>query len=515
MSRRKRRAIHTLNLRRGRFRRSHRRRFGVHSAFGCAPMRMHVLYYPHLQQRQVAGMMTSRTKFWTLGACLALLACGVVILSSRQRLVRPWVATGELSGKLSSQKETFVARDRLSPSGAPEIDAQSVLQALERQSQAVSSFRVRQTRHYMGANASSPPIRSLIVGARPNQLVMRYENWAGALAFAADGTRFRLCNETDLDAGRPEDQKRFVSGTGPDSFDSFLRYASQLSTAPPTHAYPEIELMAVLPFTDNLAEFLSSRGWGTVKWLETVELDGQLTEHLECSGRVCRQKAAASARNSESSNPSDSDLDLEPEESKLHLWIDAEGPALLRKASLGDFAMTYTDWVLDPHLPDHTFELPNDLGYEEIAFDFPEGGSMLGRPAPELALTSLNGQRFQLSDLQGSVVVLDFWATWCGPCMRELPIVAEIVEEFSEQGVRLLAVTNETDIAKIKATLTKLNVNVEAAVDHDDKSSAFGVVAIPHLVVIDRRGDIRAVHIGLTSGLEEDLRKELGVLAEQ
>lgn len=458
--------------------------------------------------------MPSPMKRWTIVACLAVLVCcGMILLYSGRPSANPLIAIGQLSGKLPSQLQTSITRDPLQPSGDAEGDARSVLHAAQTQSQAVGSFRVRQTRHYTGAFASHGPIKSLIVGEKPNRLVVRYENWSGALAFVSDGESFRVCSENDLDRSRPASQKRYVSGTAPDNFDSFLRYAGQVSISPPTHAYPELELMAVLPFTKDMIEFLSSRGWGTVKWVETVELDGQSTEHLVCSGRVCRQKAAAVAESSGSAKPADSDS--EPEEGKLHLWLDAEGPALLRKASLGDFAMTYTDWVLDPRLPARTFELPHDLGYEEITFDFPEGGSMVGRPAPELQMTTLSGERFQLSDLRGSVVVLDFWATWCGPCMKELPIVAEIVDDFSERGVRLLAVTNETDVTKVQASLQKLNVDIEAAVDVDDKSSTFGVVAIPHLVVIDRQGDIQAVHIGLTSGLEEALRQELERLTEQ
>lgn len=457
--------------------------------------------------------MPSRTRRWVIVACLFLLVGGGVILSPGSPSSRPLIAIGQLSGELPSEWDADIHREPFNPSGDAEGDALTILQAVQRQAQAARSFRVRQTRHHTGGNAHSAPIKSLIIGERPNRIVVRYENWSGALVFVSDGERFRVCNEHDLDAARPDSQKRCVSGTAPDGFDSFLHAAGQLSVSPPNHAFPELELMAALPFTDNMTDFLSRRGWGTVKWVETTELDGQLTEHLVCSGRVCRQKAAATAHSASSAQPAKADS--EPEESKLHLWIDATGPALLRKTSLGDFAMTYTDWVLDPRLPDRTFELPHHLGYEEITFDFPEGGSMVGRPAPELALATLNGDRFQLSDLRGRVVVLDFWATWCGPCMRELPIVAEIVEEFSDQGVRLLAVTNETDVARIQSSLQKLDIDIEAAVDVADNSAAFGVVAIPHVVVIDQQGQIRDVHIGLTSGLEESLRQELSRLTEQ
>jgi len=457
--------------------------------------------------------MNPHLKRWIVPVCVALLICCAMVLYVGRPAEIQLIPIGQLSGELPSQFETVTRREPLLPSGDADADAQFVLQAVQEQSQAVSSFRVRQTRRYTGDLNVNGTVRSLIVGTLPNQLVLRYENWAGALAFVSDGESFRVCNEHDLDQARPDNKKRYVSGPAPDSIDAFLRYAGQLSVSPPTHAFPELELMALLPFTENVVEFIASRGWGTINWIETVELDGRATEHLVCSGRVCRQKAEASSRKSNAATPTDSDDDLEPEEGKLHLWIDAEGPALLRKTSLGDFAMTYIDWAWNPRLPDQTYQLPATHGYQEIAFNFPEGGSWVGKQAPELALATLTGERSQLSDLRGEVIVLDFWATWCGPCMKELPIIDRIVDEFSGRGVMLLAVTNETDVDRIQAAIQKLNVTVEVAIDVDDNSSAFGVVAIPHLVVIDRQGDIQAVHIGLTSGLEETLRDELEQLA--
>ncbi|QDU36686.1 Thiol-disulfide oxidoreductase ResA [Maioricimonas rarisocia] len=445
--------------------------------------------------------------------CLALVICGAILLN----LSRPPAATlmplGQLSGDLPAQSTLETDRQPLQPSGDAQADAQALLDAVQEFSSQVTSFRVRQTRHYTGTFSTNAPIRSVIVGEKPNRLVLRYENWAGALAFVADGGTFCVCSEIDLGPSLPDSQKRYLAGDGPDSMDAILRHVGRLSISPPTHAFPELEMMALLPFTDDVTGFLGSRGWGTVRWIGTEDIDGRTAEHLVCTGRVCRLKAEAGPGPSEPAEPADPDS--EPEESKLHLWIDAEGPPLLRKASLNDFMMTYADWALNPVLPPGTFQLPATHDYQQIAFDFPEGGSWVGRRAPELALATLDGERHQLSDARGNVVVLSFWATWCGPCLKELPIVSGIVERFADRDVRLLAVTQETDVEKIHGTLQRLNLEIEAAIDIDQQSSSFGVVGIPHLVVIDRQGEIRAVHVGLTSGLEEELREELERLTQK
>ncbi|WP_442509297.1 TlpA family protein disulfide reductase [Novipirellula sp. SH528] len=458
--------------------------------------------------------MSQKSKRWTVAgtACFGLLACGIFVFNRERPSGVSLIPIGYLTGELPLESELETVRQPLQPTGDAEADAQTVLDSVQQLAHATRSFRVRQTRHYTGEMSGFAPIPSLIAGIRPNQVVLRYENWVGGLAFVSDGDRFRVNSEHELNPSDSRSQRCFLEGAAPDSLDTVLRHIDQLSLSPPTHAFPELELMALLPFTDNIAEFLGSRGWGTVKWIGSENLEGQRAEHLVCSGKVCRLKAAGGSDSSREAKPADPDS--EPDESKLHLWIDAEGPALLRKASLNDFAMTYTDWALNPILPEKAFELPSSRGYQRIAFEFPEGGSWTGRQAPELEMQTLSGKSHQLVDYRGQVVVLDFWATWCGPCLRELPAVAEVVNEYSDQDVRLLAVTNESDVKKIRATLDRLDVNVEAVLDTNRQSSAFGVASIPHLVVIDRQGDIQAVHVGFTSGLQESLREELDRLTE-
>jgi hypothetical protein len=65
---------------------------------------------------------------------------------------------------------------------------------------------------------------------------------------------------------------------------------------------------------------------------------------------------------------------------------------------------------------------------------------LVGTPAPEFELPLLDGQTFRLADTKGRVVVLDFWATWCGPCLQSMPQVERVVHEFAEQNVQLIAV---------------------------------------------------------------------------
>ena len=65
---------------------------------------------------------------------------------------------------------------------------------------------------------------------------------------------------------------------------------------------------------------------------------------------------------------------------------------------------------------------------------------LVGKPAPDFALDLLGGKKFRLAEAKGKVVVLDFWATWCGPCLQAMPQVEKVAGEFRDQGVQLVAV---------------------------------------------------------------------------
>jgi thiol-disulfide isomerase/thioredoxin len=122
---------------------------------------------------------------------------------------------------------------------------------------------------------------------------------------------------------------------------------------------------------------------------------------------------------------------------------------------------------------------------------------LAGRPAPDFALTTLAGAHYRLAERRGQVVVLDFWASWCGPCIEALPQAEAVAAEFSAERVRLTAVNVQEDAATAEAALARLAARPETVLDRDGAVAAqYAVSAIPQTVVIDAAGRVREVLVG-------------------
>jgi thiol-disulfide isomerase/thioredoxin len=133
-----------------------------------------------------------------------------------------------------------------------------------------------------------------------------------------------------------------------------------------------------------------------------------------------------------------------------------------------------------------------------------------GKPAPAVQLQPLEGEPIDLASLKGKVVVLDFWATWCRPCVIALPLVTKVANEFADRGVVFYAVNQRESRSKVKAFLARHELDPPIALDPQARAGmAFGVSSIPHSVVIDKKGVVRKVHIGLAPGLDQTLRQEI------
>lgn len=135
---------------------------------------------------------------------------------------------------------------------------------------------------------------------------------------------------------------------------------------------------------------------------------------------------------------------------------------------------------------------------------------LVGQPAPDFKLDHLDGDEFQLVEHRGEIIVLDFWATWCSPCLQTMPLVDQVVREFPDQKVRLLAVNMEEQPAEIKSTLERHQLDVPVILDRDGIAAArYSVTSIPQTVVIDREGNVVRLFIGGGPKLVEPLRQAL------
>jgi peroxiredoxin len=123
--------------------------------------------------------------------------------------------------------------------------------------------------------------------------------------------------------------------------------------------------------------------------------------------------------------------------------------------------------------------------------------------APDFALPARDGGELRLSELKGQVVMINFWATWCGPCRQEMPLLEQIHSKYEPLGFTMLGVNVEPDSAAAQDWLKNVPVSFPILFDRKSEVSAsFGVEAMPSSVLIDREGRVRHVHRGYKPGDE-------------
>jgi thiol-disulfide isomerase/thioredoxin len=132
-----------------------------------------------------------------------------------------------------------------------------------------------------------------------------------------------------------------------------------------------------------------------------------------------------------------------------------------------------------------------------------------------LSLVGVDGSRFDPATQNDKIVVLDFWASWCGPCRASLPVVAQICKEYADKGIVFRAVNVKEDPETIRTFLAEEPIDAAVVMDTEGTASAaYRVEAIPHTVIIGRDGIVQAVHVGAAEGMEAKLRKQLDALLE-
>ncbi|HML15485.1 MAG TPA: redoxin family protein [Bryobacteraceae bacterium] len=170
---------------------------------------------------------------------------------------------------------------------------------------------------------------------------------------------------------------------------------------------------------------------------------------------------------------------------------------------------------LNLDLPDSTFVFTAPEGAKETK-DWTLPGiakpDVIGKPVPALSGKALDGAEIDLAALRGKVVLLDFWATWCTPCQRELPNLEKLHKEFQDQGVVVVGMNVGEDRQTVQDFLKSagLTLPVVPLEENAELIAALSVNAYPTMVVVDREGNIASYEVGVRG--EAGLRAELDKL---
>jgi thiol-disulfide isomerase/thioredoxin len=189
-------------------------------------------------------------------------------------------------------------------------------------------------------------------------------------------------------------------------------------------------------------------------------------------------------------------------------WIDRQRGVVLRQSAAvtGEGAVEqretvrYTRVLLGRPLPDSLFAFRPPPGARRVEEFGRSAGDLTGRTAADFTLPDLGGRRHSLSRQRGKVVMLDFWASWCGPCRVQMPMVEKLHHELKDKGLVVYAI-NQGESAEIaRRYLARHRYSTTTLLDPSTEVGRnYQVAGIPTLVIIDRQGKIAAHYVGVRS----------------
>lgn len=223
-------------------------------------------------------------------------------------------------------------------------------------------------------------------------------------------------------------------------------------------------------------------------------------------------------------------IELTEDRTQIVMWVEQGDRPLLRKmqwqitldVSNADFKMpsqfaTYSNWDVDSPIDDEAFAIAEPEDAEQVDTLIPQREDhdgphpLVGQAAPAAELAVLDGETHKLADFKGKkVVVLDFWATWCGPCIEALPIVDKVATKLADKDVAFFAVNLGDELDSVREFLDKHELKLPVAHDADSELAAlFDANSIPMTAIIDKQGVVQVVHVGFGSDMEETLTEEV------
>jgi thiol-disulfide isomerase/thioredoxin len=137
-------------------------------------------------------------------------------------------------------------------------------------------------------------------------------------------------------------------------------------------------------------------------------------------------------------------------------------------------------------------------------------------PAPRFQLLSMAGKQVNLDQFKGQVVMLNFWASWCGPCRQEMPILEKLHTKYKPMGFTMIGVNVEPDSSEAAKWLKSTPVTFPILFDtKSEVSKLYSVASMPSTVIIDRKGNLRWLHRGYKPGDENEYLNQIRALVRE
>ncbi|RSD27297.1 thiol-disulfide oxidoreductase ResA [Mesobacillus subterraneus] len=130
---------------------------------------------------------------------------------------------------------------------------------------------------------------------------------------------------------------------------------------------------------------------------------------------------------------------------------------------------------------------------------------VIGKPAPDFVLVDMEGNKHRLSDYKGQGVFINFWATWCKPCEREMPYIENQYQQFKDQGVQVLAIDSSESELVVNKFVARHGLNFPVMIDRGEVQAAYGINPLPITFLVDKEGIVVKSHTG---ELDEDTVRE-------
>jgi peroxiredoxin len=343
--------------------------------------------------------------------------------------------------------------------------------------------------HGAGINNSSKSDQHVIF-ERPNRLSLRGEGGPG-LSVVSDGDTMYVAVAVT---------KKYMKTDAPESM-SELAENTLFNIGAPGSTNFVVDFMTDDPAKLILKDVSASKDLGATK------IGGQPARHL----KFTRGKVDWEIWIAEGGEPRL--LEVSYDLSRM-IRLGGANAAKQLKVSL---TQSFNDWKFGftPSPKEFTFTPPKNA--KEVhnllrrGEEDEEPSPLLGKAAPKVDVERLDGKRVKLADHSNKdVVMLDMWATWCGPCRAELPHLVQVAKDYKDKGVAFYAIDLRESKDKINEFLKKEKLDMTVGLDSKGAlAEAYGVEGIPMLMLIDKKGVVQVVHIGYEEGIEKVLHKEL------